>query len=123
MKLIIHEVRYAEVLENDCNELSYEQFLNSLKVLGSRYGSKYDFIIKSGPSFTAALFKLYQVVWDTEVIPDLWKRTTLVQAYKGKGSCSDLDKLRHLHIKEDIPKILDTLLCLYIPLDSPQILR
>ena len=40
MKAIIHEVRYAEVLEHDYNELSYEQFLNSLTILGSRYGSK-----------------------------------------------------------------------------------
>ena len=48
---------------------------------------------------------MYQVVWQSEVIPDLWKKTTLVQAYKGKGPCSDLDNMRHLHIKEDIPKM------------------
>ena len=67
-------------------------------------GSKYDIIIKSGPSLIAALYKLCQSVWINESIPDLWKKSTLIQVYKGKGQKSDLDNMLHLHIKEEIPK-------------------
>jgi hypothetical protein len=52
----------------------------------------------------AALYKLCQVVWRTETQPDRWCKSTLVQLYKGKGLRNILDNMRHLHMKDEIPK-------------------
>ena len=57
----------------------------------------------------AALFKLCQVVWRTERQPDRWSKSTLVQCYKGKGPRTVLDNMRHLHMKDEIPKFFSHL--------------
>ena len=41
----------------------------------------------------------------TEKIPEGWKKSTLVQLYKGKGNKNDLDNMRHIHIKSEVPKL------------------
>ena len=105
IKHLIHDVRMNEEVESDLYQLSFQQFNFSLETLSKKPGSKYEFIVNSGPSFTSALFKIYQVVWQTECIPDSWKKTDLVQVYKGTGEMSNLNNYRHLHIKQDIPKL------------------
>ena len=52
----------------------------------------------------AALFKLCQLVWQTEKQPQTWERSALVQLYKGKGPRSILDNMRHIHCKDEFPK-------------------
>ena len=41
----------------------------------------------------------------TEKIPEGWKKSTLVQLYKGKGSSSDLTNYRNIHTKSDVRKL------------------
>ena len=73
-------------------------------MLHRKKSRKYEFILKGGNSLLAALYKLFQVVWDREVKPDMWCNTVLIQLYKGKGPKSNLDNLRNIHTKMDIPK-------------------
>ena len=105
LKSLLHEVRYNEVSEDDIQLLTIDQFHDTILALSKKPGSKYDFITKAGKSLHGALYRLCQAVWSSEQIPETWKRSRLIQAYKGKGDKSCLDNFRHLHIKEEIPKI------------------
>ena len=44
-------------------------------------------------------------MWHSENVPDNWHNSTLVQLFKGKGDRTVLDNFRHIHIKEEIPKL------------------
>ena len=89
-----------EVIENDIEELPFNQFLKIFEMLKKKPGNKYDFTVKSGKSYQLALFNLFQLVWRYETIPEKWRETTLVQLFKGRGSFSVLDNMRHLHLKD-----------------------
>ena len=102
-KQIVHRVRMEEKVDNDI-EFSEHLFQKSLKILSKKCGNKYNFIIKSGPSLKSALFKLFKVVWEKEKKPDLWRNTILIQLFKGRGSRTDMNNMRNLHTKQDIPK-------------------
>ena len=73
-------------------------------MLRKKPGHKYDFIVRSGESFKAALFTLFKVVWDNVRKPDIWRNTVLVQLFKGSGSVQDLNCYRNIHTKIDVPK-------------------
>ena len=105
LKNVLHEVRMMEDIEDDLNQLTYHQFKDTMETISKRPGNKYEFICKAGPAVTSALFTIYQVVWDTEIIPTSWMKTMLVQVYKNSGDRAILDNYRHLHIKQDIPKV------------------
>ena len=80
LKQIIHQVRMVEKVENDI-EFSQEIFQTSLDMLKKKNGHKYDFIIKSGESYKAALFTLFKIVWERERKPDIWRNTVLLQLF------------------------------------------
>ena len=46
-----------------------------------------------------------KTVWRTEEIPSMWKKTDIVQIYKGKGCQSDLSNYRNIHTKSDVRKV------------------
>ena len=101
MKELIHEIRMNEVVIDDIEELSEFRFNATYDTLVKKPGSKYKFIMNGGPFLKAALLKLCQVVWRTEVQPDRWAKSTLIQSYKGKGERGVLDNQRHLHITDE----------------------
>ena len=104
LKDIVHLVRMEEICEDDIQELALNTFEKTYITLSKKTGSKYKFIMKGGPAVKAALFKLCQLVWQTEKQPQTWERSALVQLYKGKGPRSILDNMRHLHCKDEFPK-------------------
>ena len=73
-------------------------------MLRKRGGEKYNFILRGGPSLHAALFKLFQVVWDEERKPDSWCNTLVIPIPKGKGKKNDMNSKRLIHTKTQIPK-------------------
>ena len=81
------------------------------KSLGNTYvatkkSDKYKFILKGGTSLLNALFRLYSLVWNREEIPKDWLNSELVQLPKGgKPSNGDMDNMRFIHLKEDVPKV------------------
>ena len=82
MKDLIHSLGMEENLENDV----FTEFFceNSIKELKKKNGKKYEFIVKSGKSFKEALYNLFCLVWNTEEKPEQWRKTTIIQLYKGK---------------------------------------
>ena len=58
-----------ETLENDL-EFSEEIFKETYNNIKKKKSSKYEDIIKAGPSLLNALYKLYEVVWNGEKKPD-----------------------------------------------------
>ena len=101
----IHELRCSEICEDDIEVLTLEKFQQTIEFIRMKPGSKYEFIVNAGNSLHGALFKLCHTVWKNEQIPDKWHKSRLVQVYKGKGDRTNLDNMRHLHIKDDIPKL------------------
>ena len=100
----VHCMRMLEMVPNDIEELTYEMFENTFDDLKVKKSSKYQFILKGGNSVKESLFKICSIVWKSEKIPESWTETTLIQLYKGKGCRSNLNNMRHIHIKDEYPK-------------------
>ena len=98
-------MRMIEVTHGDCENLRHDQFKSALDYVSKKHSNKYKFILKGGKSLLSAIYDLFSKVWRTEVIPDVWFNSTLVQLYKGKGSINELDSMRYIHIKADIQKL------------------
>ena len=100
---LIHEKRMREKVDNDV-EFSRTTFENSLKELKKKNKNKNEFILKGGNDFNEALYKLYGLVWESEDKPDQWRKTMIIQLFKGKGEKNEFSNQRNIHTKLDIPK-------------------
>lgn len=100
LKNKVHKKRMTETTDNDV-EFSKKIFNNTLETLRKKGGSKYRYILKAGDSLLNALYKLYEVVWTYEEKPDKWRDTTVIQLNKKPNETTDLNKKRHIHLKED----------------------
>ena len=111
-KVTLHKERMEEHFENDLDEISMSQFSNALKKVSNTHSEKYKFILKGGKSLMNAIYTLFSMVWKREQIPKSWSNSELIQLYKGKGSESDLNNIRHIHLKEEIPKLFEKIVML-----------
>ena len=84
--------------------MSREMFRDALVRLNKKNPDKYKFILKAGQSLTNSLFSLFQAVWTKEKIPSGWKKTEIVQLFKGKSKASDPNGYRNIHIKHEVRK-------------------
>ena len=80
-------------------------FNKAQREISKKKSNKYKFILKSGPSYTNALFKLFKKVWETEKKPELWRKKTILQLPKVKNEPENLEKMRNLHLKNQVPKM------------------
>ena len=79
-------------------------FCDALERLRGKNPGKYEFILKGGKDFIDALYCLFKTVWATEIIPEGWKKTEIIQLYKGKGESNNLNNYRNIHTKVDTRK-------------------
>ena len=105
IKRILHEKRMEEKVSDDSSEMSIELFNKSMEELWKTKKTKYDFIVKGGYALKNAIFYLFRKVWETEMIPEGWNRTTLLQLPKSKGDFRNQDNTRFIHLKDQIPKM------------------
>ena len=77
-KVLLHEERMKEKVENDLEELSREQFETALRNVEKKHKEKYKFILNGGKSLQNAVFSLFFSVWKNETIPDVWYNSMLV---------------------------------------------
>ena len=77
------------------------------KMLKTKCAHKYKFIINLGEGYKNCLFSLFSNIWQSEDKPQQWRNTVIVQLYKGKGSKSDFNCQRNLHMKEAEPKLFE----------------
>ena len=104
-KYNVHEERMIEYLPNEEPELSLSMFNAALRRLNTKHADKYAFILKGGQSLLDAVFHLFKLVWSTEKIPSGWRKTSIVQLYKGKGDHTELSNYRNIHTKDEIRKV------------------
>ena len=109
VKRNLHQYRMLPEPDDSFENLDKGIFNQTYDRLRKKTGHKYDFLFKAGDSLKPALFNLCKRVWETEDLPDVWSKSTLVQLYKGKGSKQDLQSYRFIHMKEDIPKFFGNL--------------
>ena len=100
----IHETRMTETVEDDI-ELTSTIFENSLKEIEKKNKKKYEFILNGGDDLKNALFKLCCIVWKTEDKPEQWRKTLIIQLFKGKGERNEFSNQRNIHTKMDAPKL------------------
>ena len=102
----LHLSRMKEQIEDDLETLNLSQFHAALKKVSVKHNEKYKFILNAGNSLMNAIFRLFSLVWESENIPDSWIDSLLIQLYKGRGSKSNFDNSRFIHLKEDpLPKL------------------
>ena len=104
-KILLHEIRMTERVENDVEELTVEMFNKAMKTVWQKKGEKYDFLIKGGYDLKNAIFSLFKKVWNEETIPRRWTETTLLQLFKMKGNFQELPNLRNIHLKDTTAKL------------------
>ena len=104
-KADLHDERMKEIVPNDLNEMTEDQFNEALKVVASKHPDKYKYILRGGSSLKNAIFQLFSVVWRKESIPDSWYNTELVQLPKNGSDKNSLENFRFIHCKQDIPKL------------------
>ena len=63
MKNQLHDAHMDEIMEDDIQELSWDQFSETIASLREKKSSKYEFILKGGPSVIEAVFHLCKAVW------------------------------------------------------------
>ena len=80
----LHDLRMEEEKDEE-NRITDEDFVTFLKQISKKNKEKYQFILKAGNSYKEVLLALYRKVWFSETKPSLWKKTTCIQLYKGKG--------------------------------------
>ena len=105
----LHDLRMDEENE-DGNTITDEDFATFLKQITKKNKEKYQFILKAGKSYKKVLLALYRKVWDSETKPSMWKKTTCIQLYKGKGKQDDFNNQRFIHTKDEIPKGFEQIL-------------
>jgi hypothetical protein len=44
------------------------------------------------------------VVWDSEEKPELWRKTLIIQLFKGIGERNKFSSQRNIHTKLEVPK-------------------
>ena len=104
MKNLIHEIRIKMKVPNDVC-LTREMFDHSIKELYEKNKHKYQFILRGGKDLHDTLFKLLEQVWLTEQKPEQWRKTSIIQLYKGKGEKNKFANQRYIHTKDEVPKL------------------
>ena len=105
---LLHYLRSYENCDDETS-LEYSDFESRLRILASKHANKYKFLVESGQGLKDCLFELYLRVWNTEIKPQQWRNTTIVQIYKMKGNFSDFNNQRNIHVKDFIPKVFEGL--------------
>ena len=84
------------------------------KVLIKKKPMMMDFI-DSSPRFKVFIYWILKLVYDTEQIPEEFYRTELVALFK-KGSATDPNNYRFIHLKDWLPRLLE--MCIHVKIDK-----
>ena len=102
----LHDILMKDVMSGKfkMTEKDYWQQVTKFKRKGKR---SYDFLVKAGPRFQTAIYKLTDRILSKEEIPDIFNKTLLIQLFKGKGDPKDLGNSRFLHMKDWLPRLCE----------------
>ena len=109
MKEELHDTRMNDKIGKGSFKVTGENFKQVVNKFEEKKKQSYDFIVKAGPEFRHAVFRLCKRIIENEEIPACFELTTLQQIYKGKGSKTDLSNSRFIHLKDWLPRTCDAL--------------
>ena len=94
-----------ERFDDDADTLSEETFMKSWNSLKNNRKDKYKFLFRAGGLVRRVCLEICQQIWETEIYPEDWNLSTLVQLDKGKSDISDLDGKRNIHLRDEVSKL------------------
>ena len=94
LKSKLHDIRMAKKDNHDDCTLTEEMFDQAVDRFKRKNKPCYNLLTKAGNMFRQSLLKLFEVIWEKEVVPSAWDLTTLTQIYKEKGPAEKLDNNR-----------------------------
>ena len=97
-----------ESTDSDTN-VSEDQFETIVKQLKGRNKRSYDVLTKAGADFQDSVFKLCKRMIKEESFPTRFSKTTLYNLWKRKGSRNDLNNHRYIHLKDWLPRLVETI--------------
>ena len=106
----IKEDLHKRMMENNTSGdfvLTQEGYWHLVDKFRRKDKRSYDFLIKAGGKFQAAVFKLCARIINGEEVPSCFDKTLLIQLYKGKGNPQELGNSRFLHMKEWLPRLCE----------------
>ena len=105
----LHDLRMSRKPSSEL-EVGKGVFNKVMKNYEKKKKRSYDFIIKAGPHFKDAIFKLCRRMIMDEEYPERFDETMLYQLYKGKGKKDDLQNSRFIHLKDWLPRVCDAMM-------------
>ena len=103
---LIHYFRMKDDSKKE-EEFKQSDFDETLKKVAKKCGEKYKFLVKSGNGFKNCIFRFFNQIWKDEEKPQQWRKTIIIQLYKGKGESFEFNNQLIIHTKEDIPKLFE----------------
>ena len=90
------------------NKETFNVVLKKFKINNKR---SYDFLLRASEEFKEAVLKLCERIINDETIPENFRDTTLYQIWKRKPGTKkeDLSANRHIHIKEWLPRTVESM--------------
>ena len=110
LKEDLHDKRMKDKLGAGSFTVKNEDFYRVIKKFKDKGKQSYDFIVKAGPDFKEAVFRLCKRIIENEEYPASFDLTVLQQIYKGKGSKADLSNSRFIHLKNWLPRTCDAII-------------
>ena len=89
--------------------ITKDQFEDILKKFKGRNKRSYDFITKAGEDFQDSMFMLCKRMIGEECFPKRFEETTLYNLWKRKGSREDLNNHRYIHLKDWLPRLVESM--------------
>ena len=109
LKEHLNNIRMKDV-NDEGFEIEKDDFENVLRKFGTKTTHSYDFLLKAGPKFKEAIFKLCKSMVENEEFPTKFRKTILNMIWKQKGPSEILKNNRFIHTKEDfLPRTCEAL--------------
>ena len=112
----IHDVRMkiqneseSESEDEEDSKLTKIEFENLIQKFKSKNKHAYDFLTKAGEGLQETIFKICELIWNSENIPEQFDLTTIIQLWKGKGRRESLLSQRFIHSKPWFPRLFEGL--------------
>ena len=112
--LLIVVKKYSEIFENICFDT--ETIANALRKTPSKYlcgpdGIPKVLLKKLSNVLSLPLSLIFQISYDSGIIPTTWKHANVVPIYEGAGSKYDENNNRPISLTSNISKIMEGIIC------------
>ena len=109
LKQFLHNLRMKEEDMEDF-DITVEDYNEVMIKFGTKSTKSYDFLLKSGKQYKAAVYKMCREMILQEEFPTSFRRTVLHMIWKSKGPAEILQNNRFIHMKDGFwPRLCEAL--------------